>query len=378
MEVFASPPDWAPMRDDGDEPDMEWWERTHIVPCPDDAAMVMVRTSLRRTVPAARIVSMERVQKRGLWRAYARYRSEQCRAPENELFLWHGTGALPPAEVLGHPSGLDPRFGSQGFYGRAIYLAEDAAYPLGGRYAHRVSGTDGRRLQLFLVRLCAGVPQDLGLTVTAETKKMLLPGKRPDGPLYDCVRAGPHRPFLAGPGESAVDASMVYCAYFSQQMYPEFIVTLEIGDAAGPLGNPERVLAAVRGPVRKKQAVGSGSRPSTSPAARGGLVSPAPAAASDPAAAPGATPARARIRLHLQNSFTGKTATMSVLPSTTIGEITAALERSRARGSRARGNSGLPAAKLRLEIAGVVLEDSDTLAAKGITDGATVQIGVWN
>jgi hypothetical protein len=37
-------------------------------------------------------------------------------------------------EVVEHEQGLDSRFATGGFYGQAIYLAERAAYPIGGRY----------------------------------------------------------------------------------------------------------------------------------------------------------------------------------------------------------------------------------------------------
>ena len=33
-----------------------------------------------------------------------------------------------------HELGLDSRFATGGFYGQAIYLAERAAYSIGGRY----------------------------------------------------------------------------------------------------------------------------------------------------------------------------------------------------------------------------------------------------
>ena len=37
-------------------------------------------------------------------------------------------------EVVEHEQGLDSRFATGGFYGQAIYLAERAAYSIGGRY----------------------------------------------------------------------------------------------------------------------------------------------------------------------------------------------------------------------------------------------------
>ena len=46
----------------------------------------------------------------------------------NERWLWHGTGCTPPATVLEHEVGPDPRFSKGGFYGPGLYLAEKARY----------------------------------------------------------------------------------------------------------------------------------------------------------------------------------------------------------------------------------------------------------
>ena len=86
-------------------------------------------------------------------------------------------------EVVEHEQGLDSRFATGGFYGQAIYLAERATYPIGGRYvrsaglalrpimhgavvcryAHRVAGTHGRRVQLLVVRAALGTQQVLSV-----------------------------------------------------------------------------------------------------------------------------------------------------------------------------------------------------------------------
>ena len=62
----------------------------------------------------------------------------------NEKYLFHGTGRLSAEEVIRHPKGLDPGFSKGGFFGRGIYLAANPAYPIGGRYAHRLPGSDGQ------------------------------------------------------------------------------------------------------------------------------------------------------------------------------------------------------------------------------------------
>ena len=124
-------------------------------------------------------------------------------------------------DVLSHAKGLDPRFcDGGGFCGAGIYLAESPAYPIGGRYAHRVAGFGGGRVQLLLMRAACGTPQELGTRVDAETRAMRMPGQRPDGQAYDSVRAGPHRPFRAGTSsdDDGDATSIVHVLFESQQM----------------------------------------------------------------------------------------------------------------------------------------------------------------
>ena len=234
---FKAPTDWEPMEDDDAARDPAWLSRHALVAVPLDADLaVSLRQKLRESLPHARMVSLERIQHRGLWRRYARRRDDVAfynDSDANEILMWHGTGERAPAAVLAHQEGLDPRFSSGGFYGQGIYLAERAAYPVGGRYAHRVAGHGGTRFQLLLVRVAAGAVQDFGAEVTAATKKMRFPGSRAaGGRLFDCVMAGPHRPHISGPGGAEdTDASRICVVYQADQMYPAFVCTFDLSFA---------------------------------------------------------------------------------------------------------------------------------------------------
>ena len=219
---FRAPEEWAPMPDADKPPaerDASWWARCDFVDVKlTSPEAKLVGALLRRGVRRARLVKLERVQSRKLWVKY-----EQAQhwialregGDTNEQLLFHGTCALTPKEVCTSDEGLDPRFSSGGFYGRGTYLAESAAYPVGGRYAHRVSGHDGARMQLLIVQACAGASQECGVRVSEATKKMAMPHAREDGRRYDSVRAGPHRPGMSGPGDGGEgdDASMIWVLY---------------------------------------------------------------------------------------------------------------------------------------------------------------------
>ena len=123
-----------------------------------------------------------------------------------------------------------PRQGSVASKG--IYLAEDPAYMIGGRYAHRIQGSDGRRVQLLVVRAALGSQQEMEQRISRETKAMIMLGICLEGPPrvhYDSFRAGPHRPFVSGGGEQgSSDASILHVLYELRQMYPAYVIDLEM------------------------------------------------------------------------------------------------------------------------------------------------------
>ena len=279
------------MPDDDAARDPAWLSRHALVAVPLDADLaVSLRQKLRESLPHARLVSLERIQHRGLWRAYARKRDDVAfynDSDANEILLWHGTGERAPAAVLAHQEGLDPRFSSGGFYGQGIYLAERAAYPVGGRYAHRVAGHGGTRFQLLLVRVAAGAPQDFGTEVTAATRAMRFPGSRSDngGRLYDCVMAGPHRPHISGvggPGDT--DASRICVVYQADQMYPAFVCTFDLSFASLPVPAPAAAADGNWGTISLGMSTPASPVSPGVPAQRAAV--PQPATPSQPATAP--------------------------------------------------------------------------------------------
>jgi len=230
-----------------------------------DVDWLFFQNMLRQSCEAANLVGLQRVQWPKLWGEYARYRDEHLGENANERLLFHGTGACSAKELFTHPFGLDPRYSSGGFYGDGIYLADEVSYPVGGRYAHRVAGSGGTRLQLLLVRANLGVQQELGQRIDQTTKAMKMPGKRSEGGLFHSVRAGPHRPFLSGTGESSLDASVVHVVYEYRQLYPQYVLEIEF-DLAPELASTLASAAAEapQGTAGSSAASGSGAGSSSS------------------------------------------------------------------------------------------------------------------
>ena len=107
------------------------------------------------------VVEVLRVQNRDLWKEYAfrrRRTAELNDGDPNELLdLKHGTSRTAPGEVYGCRQGLDSRFSETGYYGRGLYLAEEASYVDGG-YRHTLDAA-ARLHQMLLVRASVGTPE---------------------------------------------------------------------------------------------------------------------------------------------------------------------------------------------------------------------------
>jgi len=216
---------------------------------------------LRQSCPSARLVGLQRVQWPKLWDEFARYRDDYLSGDANERLLFHGTGSRLAAELFAHPFGLDPRFSSGGFYGQGIYLAEDASYPIGGRYAHRLAGSGGTRLQLLLVRANLGKQQELGQRIDTQTRAMKMPDVQSHGSAgarFHSVCAGPHRPFQSGTRGSSIDASVIHVVYESRQLYPQYVLEVEF-DLAPELAATLASAAAEAPPSNAKSSAASGS-----------------------------------------------------------------------------------------------------------------------
>ena len=228
------PLEWGDQAEDGDA---AWWGLTEYDTLSLESAEVgLISTMLRQACPTARLSVVRRVRNRQLWKNYRECRDDIQRHNDgdaNEQLLFHGTGATRADDVLKDPGGLDPRHSQGGgFYGRGVYLSERPDYQIGGRYAHFVSGSGQRRAELLVVKAALGAQQDLGTRVDTDTRKLAMPGVRSEEPIlqrFDSVRAGPHRPHVAGAGESGLNASFVHVLYEKRQLYVAYAIEVQLG-----------------------------------------------------------------------------------------------------------------------------------------------------
>jgi O-acetyl-ADP-ribose deacetylase (regulator of RNase III) len=151
------------------------------------------------------VLKVERVQNPMAYASYDKEKKviaakDRNKGNPNELWMKHGTNTTDPVAIISGEVGLDFRYSAIGFFGRATYLAEDAAYSA-RHFAYKESPTAHKML---LVRVAAGT-----IFVSQQLDRSL--NHPPSG--HDSVRGD------VAAGESAV---MVYNV---SQCYPAYLIT---------------------------------------------------------------------------------------------------------------------------------------------------------
>jgi hypothetical protein len=151
------------------------------------------------------VLKVERVQNPMAYASYDKEKKviaakDRNKGNPNELWMKHGTNTTDPVAIISGEVGLDFRYSAIGFFGRATYLAEDAAYSA-RHFAYKESPTAHKML---LVRVAAGT-----IFVSQQQDRSL--NHPPSG--YDSVRGD------VAAGERAV---MVYNV---SQCYPAYLIT---------------------------------------------------------------------------------------------------------------------------------------------------------
>ena len=152
---------------------------------------------------ACEILKVERIEAPRLYRKYLsqrRHVMDENGGSSNLLWLVHGTSGTAPKQVIESAQGLSPQYCDRGYFGRAVYMAEDMAYS--HSYKHTLA--DGT-FQALLVELEAGKVNDLGSNLDGSL--------RAPSPGYHTVK-----------GQVATN-HQAYMVYEHHRQYPTHLIT---------------------------------------------------------------------------------------------------------------------------------------------------------
>jgi len=189
----APPPHWDPQKSD--------LEIIEVVK--SSAEWVKIENQIKETIPAAKIIRVQRVQNLSQWEKYCFLKdriSRKIGTDVNELHLFHGSNTNMPSLIYTGDDGFDMRYSSQGMWGRASYFAKNASYSYNFSYK-----LPDKSLQMFLAVVTVGNNQHI-----PSDKSIIKPA---DG--YDSVS-----------GET--NFSVVYMVYENGRAYPEYLITYSV------------------------------------------------------------------------------------------------------------------------------------------------------
>ena len=162
----------ARAREDARKPPSNWAPNWMLSAQPDAGASFVltpvdqwsnewftVAHAVQATMFRAEVTRLERVQNKALWDKYAQRRAEVAKESAdgfsaNEVWGFHGTRDFSVAKVC--ENGLDFRYGNNGMWGRALYLAANACYS-----HHYASNAGNGERQFFYVRAALGRTKEM-------------------------------------------------------------------------------------------------------------------------------------------------------------------------------------------------------------------------
>lgn len=193
----VSPPDWEPQDKD-------------IALCPvaeRSSEWIHIEQLMKKSLKGVKIVTIERIQNKSLWRKYAFFREHLAKRTDiNEKELFHGTRKNSPSKIYESDKGFDFRFGSKNsLWGQGTYFAVKASYSDHG-YAYRLS--NGQK-QLILAKVVTGESVEM-----KNHENLKAPPLKPGEEVkrYDTVRA-------------KTGGSEIYVIYDHEKAYPAYLIS---------------------------------------------------------------------------------------------------------------------------------------------------------
>ncbi|XP_048590124.1 mucin-5AC [Nematostella vectensis] len=137
-----------------------------IIVRPGSAEFIHVESLLKKTLPAANVTNIERVQNKWLYRKYAVQRAlileKNGVSRVNEMELFHGTRKNDPKVIWSNEDGFDMRYSADGMWGRGAYFAVDAAYCHQGYVYVKKRSNRQAKCQVFLATVLTGDTINMG------------------------------------------------------------------------------------------------------------------------------------------------------------------------------------------------------------------------
>lgn len=173
-------------------------------------------SNIRKTLPGATIVKLERIQNKWLWERYSFAKKRMSKTNKdhvNEKHLFHGTRTTPPEKVFNSEKGLDFRFSNAGLWGTGSYFAVNASYS--DAYAYQTMHGVNVIKQMFICKVLTGE------SYVAEAKDNSL--RQP--PLKPVTSQGSFAEERYDSVKGYTNGSYVYVVYDHEKVYPAYLVT---------------------------------------------------------------------------------------------------------------------------------------------------------
>ena len=174
-----------------------------------------VSTLFSQSMPRCKIILIERIQNKLLWRKYMDRAKQMMEYDQvlGEKTLFHGTRTNKPEEIYKGDASFDMRFCQTGMWGRGNYFAVNASYS--NDYAHTVGNVRQILMAYVLTGHSYSCNPDSTLTKPPVREDQ---GTQDDGAVqrrYDSVSGN-------------TNGSVVYITYDNDKAYPAYLISYTV------------------------------------------------------------------------------------------------------------------------------------------------------
>ena len=163
------------------------------------------------TLPRVKILKVERIQNKVLWKRYLNCSRNFQRPFLREELLFHGTGENQPDHIYRGGEGFNMQFCSSGMWGRGNYFAVNSSYANG--YAFKMNGVKKMFAAWVLTGNSVYLPRDSNLTKP--------PLMNEPSTCNSSTSVQHHYDSVCG----STGGSRVYITYDNEHAYPAYLIS---------------------------------------------------------------------------------------------------------------------------------------------------------